>query len=89
MYVYISLWSRYDVYIYKSDLVLAIAQIGETRLDLQKFLPANTSVIFMFSYVPHYISFCVAGITDFLLKVLIHYKSILVEKTKMNLFAVH
>lgn len=49
--------------IYKSDLVLAIAQLRETRLDLQKSLPANTSVIFVFSYVHHYISFCLAGIT--------------------------
>lgn len=57
VYVYTSLWSRSDLYIYRSDLVLAIAQLWEIGLDLQKFLPANISVTFTLSYVHHYTQF--------------------------------
>lgn len=53
-YVYTSLRSRSDLYIYRPDLVLLIAQLWEIGLDLQNFLPANISVIFILSYVHHY-----------------------------------
>lgn len=52
--VHTSPWFRSNLYVYRPDLVLAIAQLWEIGLDLQKFLPANISVIFTLLYVHHY-----------------------------------